>query len=141
MPYWKPLIVRGEDIDLSRLETFEFEVRPVGSQANATVRVVFNNHCFSEAFDAIKHTVPLSETHVSSHEKRGFARERNELSKSLRGHIQNFPGQRIAQTRTGTLVKVTLSDGRGYGIFFMLKRLNASLCELLVPSHLVLELA
>ena len=139
MPYWKPLIVDGVAIDLGHFETFEFETRPTGSQANATVRVMFGSHCFSEAFDAAAHTASLPRTHVSAHETRSFDRERYELGKSLRGHVRNFPGQRIAQTRTGTLVKVALSDGRDYGIFFTLGKLGPSLCELFVVTAYPLD--
>ena len=95
MPYWKPLVVDGVAIDLGHLETFEFETRPTGSQANATVRVMFGNHCFSEAFDAAVHTASLPKTHVSAHETRSFDRERYELGKSLRGHVRNSPASEL----------------------------------------------
>ena len=110
MPYWKPLTIDGVSIDLSHLEIFEFEMLPTGSPNKATIRVIFNNHCFSETYDTAVHAASLPATHTSAHETRGFDPERYELSKSLRGHIERFPGQRIAQTRTGTLVKVTLAD-------------------------------
>ena len=139
MPYWKPLTIDGVSIDLSHLEIFEFEMLPTGSPNKATIRVIFNNHCFSETYDTAVHAASLPATHTSAHETRGFDPERYELSKSLRGHIERFPGQRIAQTRTGTLVKVTLADGRDYGIFFTLKRLHASVCELFVVTAYPLD--
>ncbi len=139
MPYWKPLVVDGVVIDLSHLEPFEFQILPKGLTEPAAVRVIFNSHCFSEEFDAPRHGTPLPATHIASHETRGFDLDRYELSKLLPAQIRAFDGNRIAQTRTGTLVRITLADGREYGIFFTLKKTGATHCELFVVSAYPLE--
>jgi len=78
MPYWKPLVVGGAPVDLSHLEPLVFQVIPKDWKQPATIHVVFNNHCFSEDFDATRHTAPLPDTHVARFErgKRGFDRIR-----------------------------------------------------------------
>lgn len=139
MSYWKPLILDGNPIDLSHLEPFEFEVIPKNLDASAVVRVRFNDHCFTEDFDPGKHACPLPATHVASHETRGFSEARYGHSKNLPTHIRGFDGQRISQTRTGTLVKLTLDDGSQYGIFFTLKRAGPLICDLFVVSAYPLD--
>jgi hypothetical protein len=139
MPYWKPLVVDGVVIDLSHLEPFEFQILPKGLTEPATVRAVFNNHCFSAEFDASRHRGPLPATHVSPYEVRGFDLVRYELSKLLPVQVRELDGKRIAQTRTGTLVRITLADGRDYGIFFTLTKMGAAACEMFVMSAYPLE--
>jgi hypothetical protein len=138
MSYWKPLVIDGAIVDLSHLEPFDFQIIPTGVTVPATVHVVFNNHCFSEDFDAKRHDAPLPSTHIAPHEKRGFDIVRYGLSKSLPDHVRDFDGKRIAQTRAGTLVRITLTDGRDYGIFFTLKKTGA-VCEMFVVSAYPLE--
>ena len=139
MSYWKPLVVDGIAIDLSHLEPFEFRVIPKGLTSEAVIQVVFNNHCFSEEFDAARHSEPLPKTHVASHETRGFDAVRHGLSKLLPELVRAFDGRRVAQTRTGPLVRVTLADGRDYAIVFTLKRVGALACELFVMSAYPLD--
>lgn len=139
MLYWKPLTINGITIDLSHLEPFEFQILPKGSMERATIRVVFDDHCFSEEFEAARHGTPLPATHVSSHEERGFDADRYELSKLLPVQVREFDGKRIAQTRTGTLVRITLADGREYAIFFTLSKAGAAACEMFVMSAYPLE--
>ena len=139
MSYWKPLIVDGNVIDLTHLEPFDFRVLPKGHQVPATIRVIFNNHCFSEIFNPTYHRAPLPATHVSPHEVRGFDEIRYQLSKILPAHVRDCNGRRIAQTRMGTLVRIALSDGRDYGIFFSLKKAGAAACEMFVLSAYPLE--
>jgi hypothetical protein len=139
MTYWKPLVVDGEPVDLSHLEPFGFQVLPKGLTEHTTIRVIFNSHCFSENFDAKRHSVPLPATHVSPHEERGFDPLRYKLSKSLPAHVLDFDGRRIAQTRSATLVRVTLADARDYGIFFTLKKIGAAACEMFIMSAYPLD--
>jgi hypothetical protein len=139
MSYWKPLVVDGATVDLGHLEPFEFHILPKNLKTFATIRVAFNNHCFSEEFNAKRHSAPLPATHVSSHETRGFDPVRYELSKLLPAQVRDFDGKRIAQTRDGTLVRITLADGGQYGIFFTLKKIESSVCELFVMSAYRLE--
>lgn len=139
MSYWKPLVVDGNPVDLSHLEPFEFSVIPKGAVEPVAIRVRFNDHCFTEDFNEEKHACPLPETHVARHETRGFSESRYELSKALPGYVRGFDGQRIAQTRTGTLVKITTPDGTRYGIFFTLKKAGSGGCELFVVSAYPLD--
>jgi hypothetical protein len=110
-------------------------VLPSGSKQPATIHVTFYNHCFSEDFDAQRHGAPLPDTHVSPFErgKRGFDPVRYELSRLLPALLREIDGQRIAQTRKGTLVRVVLADGRKYGIFFKLEKTGAA-CDMFVMS-------
>jgi hypothetical protein len=139
MSYWKPLSVDGVAVDLSHLEPLSFRVVPKGLDSEATIQVVFNNHCFSEDFDAARHSAPLPKTHVAPHETRGFDVARYELSKLLPDLVRAFDGRRVAQTRTGPLVRVTLADGRDYAIVFTLKKMGALTCELFVMSAYPLD--
>lgn len=139
MSYWKPLVVDGNAIDLSHLEPFEFSLIPKGFTEQAVIRVRFNDHCFTEDFDAAKHVCALPETHVARHETRGFSGVRYELSKALPAYVRSFDGQRIAQTRTGTLVRITMGDGSRYGIFFTLRKAGARCCDVFVVSAYPLD--
>ena len=139
MSYWKPLAIGGKIIDLAHLEPFEFSVIPKGREIPATIFVVFNNHCFSMKFDPRLHSLPLPLTHAPKHEQRGFDETRYELSKLLPALVRAFDGRRIAQTREGSLVRVTLADGRDYAIFFSLKKAGPSTCSLLVMSAYLLD--
>jgi len=139
MAYWKPLVIDGNFVDLAHLEPFEFQIIPTGLKDPATIRVAFNNHCFSEAFDAARHKTPLPTTHVAPHETRGFDPLRYELSKLLPAEVRAFDGKRVAQTRSGPLVRVTLNDGREYAIFFTLKKMKAWICEMFVMSAYPLD--
>lgn len=134
MAYWKRLIAGGVDVDLAHLEPFEFDLQPNGWTRLATVRVAFNNHCFSEAFDAERHREVLPSTHVPSRERRAFDAVRYELSKLLPGFVRELDGRRIAQTRKGPLVRITLADGGNYGIFFTLRKSGHASCEMFVIS-------
>lgn len=140
MPYWKPLTIDGQTIDLAHLEPFTFWLLPKGWEEEALVRVTFDNHCFSEEFAEDIHGSPLPRSHVPKHEARGFDQARYDLSKSLRRHICGLDGQRIAQTRTSSLVRLTLESGATYGIFFSLKRRDKT-CELFVMSAYPLDRA
>ncbi len=140
VPYWKPLVVDGFAVDLSHLEPFEFEVFPKESKDPAIVRVMFNNHCFSETFDPRRHKSQLPQTHVPAHENRALDHIRYKLSKALPDYVRALGKARIAQTRNDLLVRIEIA-GRGtdYGIFFTLEKLGQSKCELFVISAYPLE--
>lgn len=139
MAYWKPLFVNGKQIDLSHLEPFEFRVVPKGLPEPARVCVSFNNHCFSESLATGHQSGLLPGTHVSSHEVRRFDPVRYELSKQLQSNIRGFDGKRIARTRTGPFVRINLTDGREYGIFFTLKKTGVLECGMFILSAYPLE--
>jgi hypothetical protein len=134
MPYWSPLIVDDAEIDLSHLEPFEFKVAPAGFEAEATVSVRFHDHCFTENYDSERHILPVRSSQASSAESRAFSTERYELSKLLPGIVRQLDGQRIASTREGNMVRITLQDGRTYPVFFTLRRESARRAALFVVS-------
>ena len=134
MPYWSSLIVEGEVIDLSHLEPFEFLLTPLGLTGDAAISVRFHDHCFSESFDPAKHRSTMRTNEASSNEFRAFSRERYELSKHLPEVIRRMDGQKIASTREGNLVKITLQDGRIYPVFFTMRRAGKRRVELFVVS-------
>jgi hypothetical protein len=139
MTYWKPLFVDGTAIDLSHLEPFDFEVIPAGGIKPVTITVKFNDHCFTEDFDATRHDAPLTIDHVSGHETRGFDRVRYELSKNLPLIIRGLDGERISSARKGNLVRVTLQDGQTYPVFFDLRLVRKSRIALFVISAFIWE--
>ena len=134
MTYWQPLVIDGETIDLSHLEPFEFQVLPAQSDAPATVSVRFHDHCFTETFDPAKHAAPLRSSQASLHEQRAFCRERYDLSLALPGIIRDLDGRRVASTREGNLVRITLADGRTYPMFFTLRLSGRRRIEMFVVS-------
>jgi hypothetical protein len=137
MPYWSQLVVDGEAIDLSHLEPFEFLVLPIGLERDATISVRFHDHCFSESYDRAKHSSLIRTNQASSSEMRGFSRVRYELSKLLPDIIRQMDGQKIASTREGNMVKVTLQNGRTYPVFFTMRRAGRRRVELFVVSAYV----
>jgi hypothetical protein len=134
MPYWSPLAIDGVTIDLAHLEPFEFQVMPARHTAVATVSVHFHDHCFTETFDPARHAVAIQTNQASAHELRAFNVVRYELSKSLPGIIRALDGQRVASTREGNLVRVTLQDGTTYPMFFTLRRENNRRVKMFVVS-------
>jgi hypothetical protein len=134
MPYWSPLIIDNAEIDLSHLEPFEFSIVPVGFEVSATVSVRFHDHCFTVNYDSELHLHPIRSSQASSAELRAFSAQRYELSKLLPGIIRQLDGQRIASTREGNMVRITLQDGRTYPVFFTLRRESARRAALFVVS-------
>ncbi|MBB1248605.1 hypothetical protein [Rhizobium sp. G21] len=134
MAYWLPLDINGFAIDLSHLEPFEFTVLPKGGDTEATVSVRFHDHCFTETFDATKHSSVMTTGHASSHEQRSFSPTRYELSKRLPSIILELPQRRICWTRQGNLVRITTDDGKVYPVFFTLRRAGGGRLELFFVS-------
>jgi hypothetical protein len=137
MPFWNLLIIDGNPVDLSHLEPFEFNVIPAGGTVAAMVAVHFNDHCFTEKFDPVRHDVALTINHVAAHEVRAFDPLRYELSKQLPAIIRGLNGQRIFSTRHGNLVRLTLQDGRVYPVFFDLRPVRRNRIALFVVSAFV----
>ena len=137
MPYWTDLVVEGEVIDLSHLEPFEFLLIPLGLNGDAAISVRFHDHCFSESFDPAKHLSAMRTNQASSSELRAFSLERYELSKLLPEIIRRMDGQRIASTREGNLLKITLQNGQTYPVFFTMRRASRRRVELFVVSAYV----
>ena len=82
---------------------------------------------------------PLPISHVPAHESRAFDPVRYGLSKALPELLRTLPERRIAQTRTGSLVRIELVGQGEYGIFFLLTKEGKSSCELFVMSAYPLE--
>jgi hypothetical protein len=134
MPYWSPLIDDGVIYDLSHLEPFEFPIIPIGMTDAITLSVRFHDHCFTEEFDPARHVAVCVTNQSSKHEKRAFAPDRYSLSFHLPRIIRNLSGQKIASTREGNLVKITLADGRSYPMFFTLRYSSGRRVEMFVVS-------
>jgi hypothetical protein len=134
MTYWKPLVVGSVTYDLSHLEPFQFHVMPWGMTEVVTVNTRFHDHCFTEAFDPLKHQKPVSSSQYSPHEKRAFDPERYELSKNLPEFVRQICGKKITSTRNGNLARVELANGDKYAIFFTLRRANNRRADLFVVS-------
>jgi hypothetical protein len=137
MPYWSKLVVEGEAIDLSHLEPFEFLVLPIGFERDATISVRFHDHCFSESYDPAKHSSVIRSNQASASEIRAFSREWYELSKLLPDIVRQMDGQKIASTREGNMVKVTLQSGQTYPVFFTMRRAGKRRVDLFVVSAYV----
>jgi hypothetical protein len=134
MAFWKPLTIQGEEIDLSHLEAFYFNLHLPVLEREVSVNVTFHNHCFSEELKSQNSELELPATHSSGKERRVFDPLRYELSLLLPEIIKQFKGKRIAQTREGSFVKVSLESGYEYAVFFGLTKVEASVCRLTVIS-------
>jgi hypothetical protein len=137
MPFWSELIVEGEATDLSHLEPFQFVVVPIGLEGDATISVRFHDHCFTEIFDPAKHGSAIRTNQASSSEMRAFSAKRYELSKLLPNIVRQMDGQKIASTREGNMVKVTLQNGQTYPVFFTLRRAGKRRVDLFLVSAYV----
>ncbi len=135
----EPLVVNGVIIDLSHLVRFEFSILPKDWENCATVRVAFNNHCFTQKFDPQVHAERIPWTHAAANDVRGFDQIRYNMSKRLPDLIRRLDGQRIAQTRKSSLVRLTLECGLNYAIFFSLKKAGNTVCDLFVLSAYPLD--
>lgn len=134
MPYWSELIVEDVAIDLSHLEPFEFTILPLGLDGSATISVRFHDHCFSETYDQTKHQSFIRTNQSATGELRAFDSARYELSKRLPEIIRQMDGQKIASTREGNMVKITLQNGQTYPVFFTMRRAGKRRVELFVVS-------
>lgn len=134
MPYWMPIAVDGGLIDLSHLEPFELSVMPAGAFEAVTISVRFHDHCFTETYDPERHDGFVVTSQASRHERRAFNPERYRLSRFLPEIIGEIETKRIASTREGNMVRVTLTDGRIYPVFFTLRRENARRLSMFVVS-------
>jgi hypothetical protein len=134
MPYWSELIVEDVAIDLSHLEPFEFSILLLGLDGRATISVRYHDHCFSETYDPTKHLTFIRTNQSASTELRAFDSARYELSKLLPEIIRQMDGQKIASTREGNMVKITLQNGQTYPVFFTMRRASKRRVELFVVS-------
>ena len=134
MAFWRPVKIGHDEFSLAHLEPFTFSIIPQKSTANATIAVRFHDHCFTEKFDATRHAEEFRYLHSARHESRAFCLARYELSKRLPDFVRALDGKRVTQTRDGDLVRIELTDGRKYGIFFSLRKQGTNSCTLFVMS-------
>ncbi|ODS57416.1 MAG: hypothetical protein ABS40_04140 [Agrobacterium sp. SCN 61-19] len=139
MPYWEPLTIDGQTYDLAHLEPFEFQITPTQSDVPATISVRFHDHCFTETFDPRKHTARIRTSQASLHEYRAFCLERYQLSFQLPQIIVGLDGKKVASTREGNLVRITLADGNTYPMFFTLRKARERRVEMFVVSAYIWE--
>jgi hypothetical protein len=134
VPYWSELVVDDAAIDLSHLEPFEFLVLPLGLEGHVTISVRFHDHCFSETYNPKIHPSFIRTNQSAIGELRAFDGERYELSKRLPEIVKQMDGQKIASTREGNMVRITLQNGQTYPVFFTMRRAGKRRVELFVVS-------
>jgi hypothetical protein len=135
MSYWGiPLVVDGQTIDLAHLEPFTFAIVPVDFDYPVNIHVKFHHHCFSEKIGDNSPQAILRPPHGDRHQPRCFSPDRYELSKQLVLLIAGFDRKPISRSSNGNLVRIELPNGRSYAIFFTLRRIANSQCELTVVS-------
>jgi len=129
------------DIDLSHIEPFVTHFQPRDWHETATVRVIFNNHCFSRAYKPgiDNKTKLLSKAFTNKTEQRVFCHQRHALSYYLPNYIRSLGNKRIASTREGNMVRLETPEHIDYAIFFTLRRLNSRRAEVFVVSAYALN--
>ena len=91
-PYWSPLQVNDEDIDLAHLEPHDF-ICVTPDSATRKVHVTYSNHVFTEKFDSGIHS-----PNKLVYRDRAFNNNRYELSKQLFGLVESLPNVKVYQT-------------------------------------------
>lgn len=127
-PYFQAHLVGTKIYDLSHLNPFHFEVISTKVQRPIRISVRFTNHCFSEAFDPLKHT-PEEPEIIDGLKRRALCPIRYELSHELPGLIRGLAGGRTSVHETAArrnwmyaaTVEVPIAGTR-YQIFFELRR-------------------
>lgn len=126
--YHLPLRIRGQVHDLAHLDPFQFEVSSTKVPRPLRINVRFTNHCFSEAFDPIKH--PTDEPVIpDGPRRRAFCPDRYSLTTRLPGLIRDLadPAARVHETAArrnwmhAAIIEVPVAGTR-YQIFFELRR-------------------
>jgi hypothetical protein len=128
MPYHPPLLIHGRTYDLSHLDPFVFEVRSDKVSRPVRINVRFTNHCFSTAFDPVKHPDDTLRV-MDGPRRRAFCPERYALSASLPALIRDLADERarVHETvaRRNWMYAATVEApvaGTRYQIFFELRR-------------------
>ncbi|MBN3471604.1 hypothetical protein G0D98_24825 [Pseudomonas savastanoi pv. phaseolicola] len=100
-PYFAPLAIGGEHIDLTHLEPFTFEIDSRLAKKTLAVHVTFSNHCFWRKYSAEKHPAGEPIIDPTSPRPRTFCPIRYRLSKQLPALILglNHPKCKVSQTK------------------------------------------
>lgn len=124
-PYFSPLTVGGQPIDLSHLEPFTIIVDSQLAMKKLRVRISFTTHCFSEEFGKILHPPGDPVIDQSTNRPRTFCPIRHQLSKQLPALLRSLTDEDVYQTSAvrNWVFSVTVASPNGpYHIFFEVKR-------------------
>jgi hypothetical protein len=126
--YHPPLQIDGQTYDLSHLDPCQFEAISTKVPRPLRINVRFTNHCFSEAFDPVKHPAGTFAI-MDGPRRRVFSPDRYTLSFQLPVLIRGLasPGARVHETaaRRNWMYAATVqvpTTGTVYQIFFELRR-------------------
>ncbi|RYE61127.1 MAG: hypothetical protein EOO82_02355 [Oxalobacteraceae bacterium] len=127
LPYFQPLMLRGEVYDLAHLNPFQLRVpsKQVGRELSVNVR--FTTHCFTQGYDPNLHPADEMEIVDEGKRRRAFCAVRYGLSSNLPTAVQslNHPQAKVRQTGSGRnwLHSITVEDETAfYHVFFEVHR-------------------
>jgi uncharacterized membrane protein YheB (UPF0754 family) len=136
MHQWPQLIINETKIELTHLNAFEFSCSARDVADVITVRVRFNDHCFTKRYNEHENTLNdiVPKQFSNRTEQRVFCKDRYLLSYQLPHIIKSLQNKRIASTRNGNLVRTETAEGQTYAVFFTLRKFNARVVDLFVVS-------
>lgn len=111
--------IRGQEYELAHLDDMTIKVNE--GEDSVIVLITFGCHCFTEKFDASRHTPDLAYHHRG--EKRAFCKIRYALSLSLPGYITGLLGKSVYLTQRGSYF-IIRSNGGNYVVFLNVRRRN-----------------
>lgn len=133
-PYWPPLSINGQIIDLDHLEPFQLDFDVQKIDRKLSINVVFSNHCFTDHYDPAVHA--SSEIVMDHLKERVFCPTRYGLSTNLPEMIRSLPTAPVWQTRHERnyvhFIQVEDQLGTSYPMFFTLKKERRSACQLMM---------
>lgn len=132
VPYWSPLTIDGQAIDLSHLEPFKLSFESERLKRTLVVDITFTNHCFTDHFQAGVHDPSWK---IMDHKReRVFCYTRHTMSLRLPDMIRGLPTAKVTQSRQDRnyIYVVTLEDGAGnhYPMFFKIEKERSRLHDL-----------
>jgi hypothetical protein len=115
----------GREVDIGHLapRMVACPCEPIGR--DLTIRVVYKNHCYSEAFCEARHAKEEILFYDSPESPRVFCPIRHGLSHQLPALIERLPSQKVHQTpeaRNYVYVVSLRVSNQIYEIYFMLQR-------------------
>ena len=126
-PYFAPLAIGGELIDLTHLEPFTFEIDSKKAKKVLKVHVTFSTHCFSRKYKAETHPAGDPMIDHDSPRPRTFCPIRYRLSKQLPELILGLNHPKCSVTQTGMrrnwVYTIKIEDPSGpYYVFFEISK-------------------